>query len=237
MVERALQVQTFDGTRRHALTYPYVHPLHVINLARETNVRVIIPSALYFLSVYPLSDILKGTHPKLLAESQSGIPRPSSTLSPGDMANYTLMYQHRIDIILDFVRKFCGERRSYPACLWKRGNLGTPVDTGRPPDSEGPDPCTHAFAKLASRASRSWFTRTGPFRWMLQTVNQLKNKDLRVCKICMEAFRVEVEKHRNAIWDNLPSVVGLPNWSELIEADLPGLLGEAQTRSPGRPPS
>ncbi|KAL5482525.1 hypothetical protein ACEPAI_9119 [Sanghuangporus weigelae] len=228
MVERALQLQGSLSPQSNALTYPYVHPLHVINLARETNIRVILPSALYFLSVYPVADILQGTHPKLQVESRSGIPRPASTLSFEDMANYTLMYQHRIEVILDFVRKFCGDRRSYPACLWKRGHLDIPIETDRPPDAESPDPCSHAFAKLASRASRSWYPRTGPFRWMLQTVNQLEHKDMRFCKVCKDSFRTDVEKHRNAIWDVLPGVVGLPSWSELIAADLPDLFKETQ---------
>ncbi|KAL5524456.1 hypothetical protein ACEPAF_9596 [Sanghuangporus sanghuang] len=238
MVERALQLQGSVSPQSNALTYPYAHPLHVINLARETNVQIILPSALYFLSVYPLADILQGTHPKLQVESRSGIPRPVSTLSLEDMANYTLMYQHRIEVILDFVRKFCGDRRSYPACLWKCGRLDIPLEMDRPPDAEDPDPCSHTFAKLASRASRSWYPRTGPFRWMLQTVNQLEHKDMRICKVCKDSFRMDVEKHRNAVWSVLPSVVGLPSWSELIAADLPDLFKETQgVQSPGRQPS
>ncbi|OBZ71381.1 hypothetical protein A0H81_08401 [Grifola frondosa] len=69
MVENAVKAPPVDG-----LSYPYVHPLHVLNLARETNVRIIVPSALYFLSLYPLSDLLQGDHPKLQIEHPS---RPS----------------------------------------------------------------------------------------------------------------------------------------------------------------
>ena len=72
------------------LTYPYVHPLHVLNLARETHVDAVVPSALYFLSLYSLDDILRGDHPKLLVEHPS---RPSGQLSPRDLKDYTLMFQ------------------------------------------------------------------------------------------------------------------------------------------------
>ena len=52
MVDRA--IQTPASTKGSLeLSYPYVHPLHVLSLARETNVRVVIPAALYFLSIYP----------------------------------------------------------------------------------------------------------------------------------------------------------------------------------------
>ena len=33
------------------LTYPYVHPLHVLNLARETHVSIVVPSARYEVAV------------------------------------------------------------------------------------------------------------------------------------------------------------------------------------------
>ncbi|KAF8644435.1 hypothetical protein AX16_008494 [Volvariella volvacea WC 439] len=94
MVRTALNSPIIDNT-----TYPYVHPLHVLNLAREVNVQIIVPSAIYFLSLYPLNDLLRADHPKLSIKHPSS---PSSTLTPDDLKNYTLMFQHRLDLILHF---------------------------------------------------------------------------------------------------------------------------------------
>jgi hypothetical protein len=151
MVDAALRSPLVDG-----LSYPRVHPLQVLNLAREVGISVILPSVVYFLSLsvlhsntpptiligsrYPLDDLLRADHPKLMVEHPS---RPSSVLSPLDMKDYTLMFQKRLDIILNFVRSFCGTRTALPTCR------------------TGPA-CTSGFARLSSRLSRSWITRTGP---------------------------------------------------------------------------
>ncbi|EJC97882.1 uncharacterized protein FOMMEDRAFT_143417 [Fomitiporia mediterranea MF3/22] len=227
MVDRALQAPVGPGE----FTYPYVHPVHVLNLARETNVCIVIPSAIYFLSVYPFSDLLQGSHPKLLVESRTGLPKPASTLSIEDITNYTHMYQHRIELVLDYVRHFCGERRSHRDCRWRREeDPSRPFnhDQDRPPEVEGLDPCSHTFARLASRASRSWYTRTGPLRWMLQTVQYLEQRDMPLCSLCKYTFQRDVESHRHGIWDKLPGVVGLPRWKELLESDLPETCQEPE---------
>ncbi|KAI5121414.1 hypothetical protein M0805_003186 [Coniferiporia weirii] len=224
MVERAIQAPV--GPAPNDITFPYAHPIHVLNLCRETHVRVAVPSALYFLSMYPFSDLLQCSHPKLTIESRTGIPRPSSALSFEDMSNYTLMHQHRVEIMLDYVRRFCSERRSCKECHWRQDDWGTP-----PPDptwrhlmgKPEKDLCSVTFAKLSSRASRSWYTRTGPLKWMLQTVHYLESNDMPLCTRCKESFRRDVESHRLSIWNALPGVVGLPTWEALIESDLPGL--------------
>lgn len=206
MVDKALQT----GASPNDLTYPYVHPIHVLNLARETNVRIIIPSAIYFLSVYPYSDILSGEHPKLAVESRTGIIRPSSTLASEDRDKYTLMCQYRIELILDYIRRFCNDRRSSPDCTQRRNETSEQIV----------DPCSYTFAKLTSRASRSWFTRTGPLRWMLQTVRYLDDRDMTICNRCREDFINDVELLRRRVWEKLPSIVGLPSWENLRLDDL-----------------
>lgn len=226
MVDRALKAPV--GSEPTSLTYPYVHPLHVLNVARENHIRVIIPSVLYFLSVYPFSDLMHGNHPKLLAESRTGLTRPATTLSSEDMGNYTLMYQHRIELMLDFVRRFCGSRRSSMLCDNRRSsaqnaiNVGpNPIGLGHPRlSTDESDPCGIAFARLASRASRSWYPRTGPLSWMLQ-VTQFLRQDASICKKCVSDFEMEMQSLREHIWRSLPGVVGLPQWGELIESDLP----------------
>ncbi|KAI9058313.1 hypothetical protein FKP32DRAFT_1597398 [Trametes sanguinea] len=192
-VERAVNGPLVDD-----MTYPYVHPLHVLNLARETHVSIIVPSALYFLSLYCLSDILKADHPKLRVEHPS---RPSSELSAHDLEKYTLMFQHRINIVLDFIRQQCGGRAPSKAC---QGQPGL---------------CQKAFHRLGSKLSRSWVVRTGPLHYTVQAIDELAD-DPNVCRPCRRAFRTDVVALRERIWEGLPGIVGLPSWKELERMDL-----------------
>jgi len=192
MVTLALKSPSVDN-----LSYPYVHPLHVLNLVRETNVRIVVPSALYFLSLYPLEDLLRGDHPKLVVDHPS---RPSSSLSVTDIKDYTLMFQRRIDIILDFVRRICGDRPT-PTCATAKA-------------------CARGFARLAGRLSRSWMIRTGPIHYMLQALHEL-SEDPTVCEACRRSFRQDVLSFREEKWKELPSILGLPNWEELEASEIP----------------
>lgn len=179
------------------LTYPYVHPLHVLNLARETDVEILVPSALYFLSVYPLAEILTGDHPKLAVTHPS---RPSSKLSPTDLQVYTLMYQYRVQIGLDFVRRTVGRWASSP------------------PACSNHD-CTKDFSRLLSRLQRSWNPKTAAIFFMLQVSHEIIATG-RICSACRKGFTQEVEELRNKFWDSLPGIAGLPAWSELASRDL-----------------
>ena len=193
MVTQALDAPSVDGT-----TYPYVHPLHVLNLAREVNMRIVVPSVLYFLSIYSLKQLLSGDHPKL----QNGHPsRPSNQLSVHDVSQYTLMYQHRINMILDFIRNTCGERAVDINC-------------------RAPKECRRVFSRLSSNINQSFTPRTGPFHNMAQAMHWIDDDDT-ICGPCQRAFRRDVTALRMRLWEELPSVVGLPSWTELLAMDLP----------------
>lgn len=181
-------------------TYPYVHPLHVLNLARETHIQIIIPSALYFLSIYPLAEILRADHPKLV-DSHPSAPASKFT-STEDLELYTLMFQHRISTILNFVRKFCGQRITSPKCLFP--------DTGA---------CNRGLSRLSSRMSRSWVEKTGPLHFISQSIQEVKS-DRSICETCRQAFREDASVLRETIWKGLPAAVGLPSWEELEKAEL-----------------
>jgi len=195
MVELALKSPVIEN-----MSHPYVHPIHVLNLAREVDVHIIVPSTLYFLSLYPLTDILRADHPKLIFKHPS---RPSSQITAADVEGYTLMFQHRLDIILDFVRRFVGERTA-------NANICQNNQT----------PCTRGFAKLAARLSRSWMTRTGPLHYMMQAVQEL-SEDGSVCLPCRRSFREDVIRWREEIWDNLPAIATSTTWEALQTMDLP----------------
>jgi len=193
MVNRALSSPVIDNA-----SYPYVHPLHVLNLARETNVTIIIPSVLYFLSIYSLADILRADHPKLLVDHPSA---PPTALAPDAMKDYTLMYQHRLQMMLDFIHKTCGDRNEDPNCV------GTPRH------------CKRGFTRLAFQIASALSVRTGVFHNMLQASNWVEADDT-VCAICKRSFRLDVVALRERWWRELPYVVGLPDWDTLILRDL-----------------
>lgn len=188
MVETALASPAAEG-----LSYPYVHPLHVLNLALETHVRIILPSIFYFLSLYPLEDLLKADHPKLQVEHPS---KPSSMLPPDAMKDYTLMYQHRLDAILEFVHRICGERSKSTNCV----------------------ACAKGFRRLTSQMSLSWVTRTGPFHYMKQAIDSVRD-DSTFCESCKQLFITEATAFREESWRKLPSVIALASWGDL-ESDL-----------------
>ncbi|KAJ7644014.1 hypothetical protein FB45DRAFT_285815 [Roridomyces roridus] len=195
MVEAALKSALVDG-----LSYPRVHPLHVVALCKELNVRVLLPCAVYFMSLYPIDDLLRADHPKLVVQHPS---RPSSSVGP-HLREYTLMFQKRLDIILNFIRSFCGTRVATTTCLTKPA-------------------CSEGFARLTSRLSRSWITRTGPLHYMLQAISDLADHPKgRVCDRCRSAFAQDVAALREKIWNELPAILGLPTWEEMIEIDLHG---------------
>jgi len=182
------------------LSYPYIHPIHVLNLARNTNVRIIIPSAMYFLSLYPLDDLLRGEHPKLQVAHPS---KPSSALEPPDLVFYTLMFQRRIDGILDFINNVVGGQISLPSCT----NV-----TGRT--------CTRNFQRLRTRLSTQWVVRTGPFNFIAQAITQVTQDTESFCQVCRDDFTKDAMKYREKFWAELPGLCGLPGWDILKEEEL-----------------
>lgn len=200
MVSTALSSPEIDG-----MTYPYVHPLHVLNLAREVNVQIVVPSALYFLSIYPLTDLIRADHPKLRVEHPS---RPSSQLSAQDIRDYTLMYQHRINLLLDFIRETCANRPASSDCERAQDHS---------PDSS--QQCRKNFSRLAHYSYQAFSPRAGPFHNMDQAVKWAET-DSTLCSRCQRAFRTDVTALRERLWAELPGIVGLPGWEQLEEIDL-----------------
>ncbi|KAJ3888631.1 hypothetical protein GG344DRAFT_89844 [Lentinula edodes] len=195
-----LSYSSDSNTPSNKLSYPYIHPIHVLNLARSTNVRIVVPSALYFLSLYPLSSLLRADHPKLQVAHPS---KPSSSLQPSDLVNYTLMFQRRIDGILDFVNTVVGQRTSSAGCT----NV-----TGRT--------CTRNFQRLGMRLASSWVVRTGPFNLIGQTMSQVSQDTEVFCAACRGDFATDVGAFRQKFWDDLPTVCGLPAWDVMREEEL-----------------
>ncbi|KAJ3715497.1 hypothetical protein FB446DRAFT_762104 [Lentinula raphanica] len=182
------------------LSYPYVHPIHVLNLARTTDVRIVVPSALYFLSLYPLADLVRADHPKLQVVHPS---KPSSSLQPSDLLNYTLMFQRRIDVILDFVNTVVGQRASSPACTNGTGKV-----------------CTRNFQRLSTRLASSWVVRTGPFNFIGQAMTQVSQDVESFCPVCRDSFAIDVGAYRERFWEELPALCGLPAWDVMKKEEL-----------------
>lgn len=187
-------------------SYPHVHPLHVLNLARETNVEVVIPSALYFLSLYPLPLLLEGSHPKLSVDVTHP-SRPSSQIGAQDIAHYGLIYQYRLEKMLYFIRTLCLDRPLATNCS-KAGT--TSILAGRRVTFRN---CSHVINKMGAMLSRSWELRTGPLHFMQQAVGELPKIGL--CDPCREAFEEDVRALREEVWNRIPALVGLPSWDVL----------------------
>jgi hypothetical protein len=188
MVNQALTApRSVDDT-----TYPYVHPLHVLKLAREVDLQIIVPAALYFLSTYPLDQLRSGEHPKLQSSHPS---RPSNELSLEDVSQYTLMYQYRINITLEFIWKTCGERK----CQTQKE-------------------CPQVLSRF--NIDQTLIPSMGAFHLMAQAM-QCIDKDDAICGPCKRAFSKDVSELRERHWRELPSVVGLRSWEELLASDLP----------------
>lgn len=194
MVETALSAPIVDK-----LTYPYVHPLHVLNLARETHVRIIIPSVLYFLSLYRIEDLIRGDHAKLKVDHPS---RPSSTLSASDITDYSIIFQRRIEYTMDFVRRICGDRRPAEGCV--RGEM-----------------CSRAFASLGLRLSRTWMIRTALIHYIVQVTRDIGGRQSDFCTSCRTAFLQDSAAFREEVWEGLPALFGMPSWEDLAASDLP----------------
>lgn len=188
MVELAVNADPVDG-----LTYPFVHPLHVLHLAQLTDTRLIIPAAIYFLTNYPLVDLLNSDHPKLQVENPSQL---SSELTAQDLQQYTLAYQYRIDTLIDFIRQSCLAR---PSGKCRSGAL-----------------CQKAFTTMGAQLSRDWRSRTGPLHFIVQAVDGMVDYP-NICSECRKAFRKDAMATREIFWENLPTVIGLPPWEELLE--------------------
>jgi hypothetical protein len=201
MVEQALSLDPVQG-----LSYPFIHPLHVYKLARSINAPSLAPSALYFLSMYPLdADLMEGTHQKLQIKHPA---LPTTSLILDDILDYTLMYQHRISTLLDFVRTFLPSQTTiFPNC----GRSERNVSPGRTPTLQ----CHKVFKQLESRFSRSWNPRTSPI-FMMKQASQAIDADQSVCVSCKRVFRTNIEQLREKTWQDLPGVVGLPDWTQLI---------------------
>ncbi|KZV70190.1 hypothetical protein PENSPDRAFT_631993 [Peniophora sp. CONT] len=193
MVARALSTPAIGGA-----SYPFVHPLHVLNLVHETHVTVVLPAVLYFLSIYSLADLLRADHAKLRVKHPSV---PSSQLSHEGLRDYTLMYQHRLDMMLEFTHKVCGDRDVDAECHGE------------------PFRCRRSFTRLTYQIATALSVRTGVFHNMLQAISWIEADDA-VCDACKRSFRRDVNVQREEWWKTLPSVLGLPDWEKLVAMDL-----------------
>lgn len=189
MIEAALTNRPVDN-----LTYPFVHPLHVLNLAREVDAPILIPSAIYFLSIYPLVDFIKANHPKLLVEHPS---RPSASLLSSDLLLYSLMYQHRLQLMDDFMRQFCKQHGTKPACG---------VSTA----------CEKGFSRLVSQLQRNWNLKSGPLHFIAQAMQKVSTCS--ICSKCCSKFVRDCVDLRQRIWDELPVLLNLPPWQEMSQS-------------------
>jgi hypothetical protein len=211
MIERALRRDAVNG-----LSYPFVHPLHVLGLARAADVRsllfdcrtcieltgfqapLLIPAAMYFLSMYPVGDLVRADHPKLRTPHPHARP---ATLGANELADYARMFQHRLELMLEFTRRELPAAAPVAGCTHPQG-------------AGGSGPCSHTLRQLASRLARSWVQRTSPLHFMAQAPLGLAGHP--ICTPCREAFCARIAAVRERTWQALPAVIGMPGWDVLL---------------------
>lgn len=204
MVDKALKRPSVAG-----LSYPFLHPVHLLNLGLSHDVRLLIPSALYFLSCYPLADILREDHPKLRIEHAA---RPSSTFSKAWLEQYTLMYQYRIETIFKFTYEFLPSQIQIMGCT-------------------SPSSCGRVFARMVFKFQRSFNTRASPLYLAVQALREADARPLAICDPCCETFKTNVDNFRQRFWQSLPGLAGLPDWSVLLASDLPSAIPKPDGRA------
>jgi hypothetical protein len=119
-----------------------------------------------------------------------------------DVQLYTLMFQHRISLILKFVRTFCEKRTASARCEF--GGKGL---------------CNRGLLRLASSMSRSWVQKTGPLHYASQAAREVKS-DKSICEVCRTEFDNDVTAWREQAWKELPAAVGLSSWEDMEKNEL-----------------
>jgi hypothetical protein len=117
-----------------------------------------------------------------------------------DLPSDQFKYQHRINMMLDFICKTCG----HPS-----GDRN--VDAQMSGSREGMSPSVLLPALLPISTGHSHRAWDRCITWLM---------DRRICGPCKPSFRRDVMALRTRLWEELPSVVGLSS-SELLATDLP----------------
>ncbi|KAF5351771.1 hypothetical protein D9756_007750 [Leucocoprinus leucothites] len=195
-----------NGLYKPRLFYP--HPIMIINLARETNIPELLPSAFYDLCRCAPSDIASGYT----------CPRTSTLhlLSPTDLMNILKGKEHASRYLSTFVVNELEGRQPSAACIY----------------TEEKDPvrrraCQAAFEAITfeilrdvngvvcHRSSDPLFAIVDAE--LMQTredASSTTGVSLRACEQCRAEFAAVVDAVREEFWNKLPFWFGLdvPNW-------------------------
>jgi len=169
----------------------------IVRLARENNIRALLPAALYQCCENPLEVIL------------DGIPQPDTTptrLSPED-EEICILGRERI--VEAFRSRLFSERQlvsSGPGFLASRH---VPCDSARLRWLYKDDIWEMAFG----------------YDWFKPLQKECPTLGPGVCPTCQKAFVATFERARALIWENLPGYFGLPDWS-VLRAELDEILKE-----------
>lgn len=187
----------WDQRASHRLIPPFENELPTyIELAIETDVRIVLPALYYAASKAPLADVLDSLHKVAVApEAQWNICRAFV------VGREKLLQAEQLCALAflqpDFPRPDC--TGSHCANRLKDGGL---KQTLPKPQAENTDPF---------------------YRWCLAEPDNV-GSSLSLCNACQTAVSTSIKNGGEKLWDQLPTFFGLSDWATLRARD--GLDGE-----------
>ncbi|TFK49216.1 hypothetical protein OE88DRAFT_399240 [Heliocybe sulcata] len=169
----------------------------VLRLAREINVRALIPAALYQCCENPLEVILDGIH-----QPDGGTTR----LSPEDEEICILGRERIVE--------------AFRARLFSESQL---VSSGPGFLASRHVPCDSARLRWLYK-DEVWEMAFG-YDWFKPLHTECPILGPGVCPSCQNAFAATFHRTRSFIWENLPGYFGLPEWS-ILRIELDHILKE-----------
>lgn len=163
-----------------------------IELAVETDVRVILPALYYAASQAPLADVLDRLHQLAVApEEQWSVCRAFV------VGREKLLHAEQLCALAflqpDFARPGC----TNGSTCTNRLNDGGPKKTLPRPQAENTDPF---------------------YRWCLIEPDNV-GPSLSLCNACQTTVSTSIKNGREKLWDQLPAFFGLPDWATLRARD------------------
>lgn len=182
-------------TKKDGERWPYFHPSLIITLAREIRADFLLPFAFYRWAARRPREGLHGA-PDSIAHAQPSL---------ADVVTINHVTHELNDCLISFVRDLRVRSGVPPTSVGCAGQRGV---------------CVAAFRALEARAKDDLVAEgrtrmADPF--MRRALVYFEDECTpRACAPCREKFAMFVHQRRQALWDMLPLLIGLPTWEELL---------------------
>ena len=173
--------------------WPHVHPSYAIELSRYVEVPFLLPCAYIRMILKPAEKRFPDISGKIIATS----------LHSEELMRLSVFESRIIEQTLRFVRSCGKDLKPAENC-----------------SSEGSRDCIEAFRSLKNQLRNKVIDEgrlRNPLGFMKQSIVMLSNiSSPSACTHCKTKYSNDINQLRQAIWLSLPSMLGLPDWNELI---------------------